>query len=79
MAYVKVKVENGYYLFKLRDLLKEKNVSINKIMRDTDTDYKVLRRLMNGDSIKIDLYVIARICCYLNCDFVDIIEYKKDN
>ena len=78
MAYIKVNIENGYYSFKLRDLLKEKNVSINKIMRDTDTDYKVLRRLMNGDSIKIDLYVIARICNYLNCDFEDIIEYKRD-
>lgn len=78
MAYIKVNIENGYYLFKLRDLLKEKNVSINKIMRDTDTDYKVLRRLMNGDSIKIDLYVIARICSYLNCNFEDIIEYKRD-
>ena len=49
---IKVKVENGYFLFKLRNLLHQKNVSINKLMRDTDTDYKVIRRLMNGESTK---------------------------
>ena len=38
----KVEIENGYYLFKLKDVLKEKNISINKLMRDI-----VLARLCN--------------------------------
>ena len=74
---VKVKVENGYFLFKLRNLLHQKNVSIHKRMRDTDTDYKVIRRLMNGESTKIDIYIISRFCNYLNCEVNDIIEYVK--
>lgn len=74
---IKVKVENGYFLFKLRNLLHQKNVSINKLMRDTDTDYKVIRRLMNGESTKIDIYIISRFCNYLNCEVNDIIEYVK--
>lgn len=76
--YVKVKVENGYYIFKLRNLLQEKNISINKLMRETDTDYKVIRRLMNGESTKIDIFVISRFCNYLNCEVKDIIEYVKE-
>ena len=40
----KVKLENGYYLFKLEQLLTDKNISINKIMKDTNTDYKVIKR-----------------------------------
>lgn len=76
--YVKVKVENGYYIFKLRNLLLEKNISINKLMRETDTDYKVIRRLMNGESTKIDIFVISRFCNYLNCEVKDIIEYVKE-
>ena len=74
---VEIKVENGIYIFKLANLLKEKNISINKLMRDTNTDFKVIKRLMKGEIVKIDIYVIARLCDYLNCDTNDIIEYKN--
>ena len=43
---VKVRIENGYYLFKLEDILKKNKVSINKLMRDTNTDFKVLKRMI---------------------------------
>ena len=74
--FVEVKVENGYYLFKLGNKLKDNNISINKIMKDTNTDFKVIKRIMNGDIVKIDIYVLARICDYLNCSIEDLIEYK---
>ena len=73
----KVKIDNGYYYFKLGKLLQDKNISINKLMRDTETDFKVLKRLMTGDLVRIDIYVLARLCNYLNCEMEDIIEYKK--
>ena len=53
---VKLKVENGYYLFKLDDILKAKNISINKLMRDTDTDFKVIKRIMSGNLMYPILY-----------------------
>lgn len=74
----KIKIENGYYLFKLENILKEKNISINKLMRDTNTDFKVLKRLITGDLTKIDIIVLARICDYLECKITDIVEYKKN-
>ena len=74
---VKIKVENGYYIFKLDDILKQRNISINKLIRDTDTDFKVIKRFMCGNSIKLDLYVLARFCDYLNCSITDLLEYKK--
>ena len=74
----KIKLENGYYLFKLEKILDEKHISKNKIMRDTNTDFKVLKRLWTGDITKVDILVLARLCDYLNCDITDIIEYKKD-
>lgn len=73
----KVNIENGYYLFKLDDILKEKGISINQLMRDTNTDFKVIKRLMTGNLVKIDIFVVARICNYLDCTFEDIIDYKK--
>lgn len=73
----KIKVENGYYIFKLEKLLYEKDISINKLMRDTNTDFKVIKRLMNGDIVKIDTNVLARLCDYLECTITDIFDYIK--
>lgn len=74
---IKIKIEKGYYLIKLDDLLKEKNISINKLMRETNTDFKVIKRIMTGELVRFDICVIARICDYLDCNLNDIIEYVK--
>ena len=71
----KEKISNGYYIFKLEDLMKENNVSINKLMRDTNTDFKVLKRIMTGEIARIDIFVLARLCDYFKCEITDIIEY----
>jgi len=73
----KVKMENGTYFFKLDNILKDKNISINKISRDTNTDFKVIKRLITGELVKIDIFVLARICDYLDCNIEDIVEYKQ--
>ena len=73
----KVKIETGYYLFKLEDLLKENNISINQLMRDTNTDFKVLKRIMTGELVRFDIFVIARLCDYFKCEITDIIEYRS--
>ncbi|MCI8345787.1 MAG: helix-turn-helix transcriptional regulator [Clostridia bacterium] len=76
---VNLKVEKGEYIFKLQDILREKNISINKLMRETSTDFKVIKRLMVGDIIRVDIFVIARLCDYLNCNISEIIEYIPNN
>lgn len=75
----KVKLENGYYLFKLQDLLKSRHISINRFMKDTDTDFKVIKRIMKGDLVGFDILVLARFCDYLNCTLTDIIEYVPNS
>jgi putative transcriptional regulator len=74
---VKVNVENGYYLFKLDDLLNADNISKNKLMRDTNTDFKVLQRIINGEITKLDVSVFARLCDYFDCNLDDIVEYVR--
>ena len=74
---IKVNIERGTYLFKLDDLLKSKNISINKLMRDTNTDFKVIKRIMTGELTRIDIIVLARLCDYLNCKITDIVDYQK--
>lgn len=75
----KINIENGYYLFKLANLLSIRNISINKVMRDTNTDFKVIKRLINGDLVRIDIIVLARLCNYLDCEISDIVEYICDH
>ncbi len=75
---VKEPIENGYYLFKLKNLLQKKKISINKLIRDTNTDFKVIQRLMNGTCTRIDIIVIARFCNYFHCSITDIIEYVNN-
>ncbi len=74
---VELEVENGTYIFKLEQILAEKNISKNKLVRDTNTDFKVIKRLASGNLVRIDIYVLARLCNYLNCDVQDIIEFKR--
>lgn len=72
---VKIDVENGYYLFKLDDLLIKSNVSKNKLIRETNTDYKVLERIIKGELVKMDVTVFARLCDYFDCKLDNIVEY----
>ena len=74
----KIKIENGHFTFTLKKLLQEKNISINKLMRDTNTDFKVIKRLMNGEITKIDTNVLARLCNYLECNMTDIFNYYNN-
>ena len=75
---IKIKIEKGDFIFKLDDILKENNISINKLIRDTNTDYKVLKRLLKGESVRFDIFVISRLCDYFECSITDIIEYKPN-
>lgn len=74
---VKIKMEHGYYLFKLGNILKQHGISKNKLMNDTNTDFKVIQRLISGNIVRIDIEVLARFCSYLNCSITDIIEYRN--
>jgi len=71
----KISMEKGYYIFKLEKILEDKGISKNKLMRDTNTDFKVLQRIFTGNLVRIDIVVLARICDYLDCNITDIFEY----
>ncbi len=72
---VKVESKQGCYLFKLGQVLKEHNITMNKLISDLEIQYIVIKRLMFGNLTRLDLLVVSRICNYLNCKMSDIIEY----
>ncbi len=72
-----VEIEGGYYTFKLKDILDKRKISINKLMRDTNTDFKVIKRYMTGELLRLDIIILARFCTYLDCELTDLIEYRR--
>ena len=74
----RVNVDGGYYNFKLYKAIHDKGISHNQFMRDTETAYTVMRRYARGIIQRIDVVLIAKWCKYLDCEFVDIVEYCKE-
>ena len=77
--HIKIEVEGGTYIFKLEQLLIDNGISKSKLINDTGTDFKVIKRLTTGEIVRIDIYVLARLCNYLNCNVSDIVEFRKDS
>ena len=74
---IKVDLPNGYCLFKLGKLLNEKNISINQFMKNTETDFKTIKKQANDLAQQIDILLIDKWCKYLNADEKDIFEYIR--
>ena len=75
---IEVRIGKSAFYFKLGNILDEKNISKNKLSQDTETDYKVITRYINGDLTRLDINILERLCNYLDCDISDIIELKKN-
>lgn len=47
-------------------------------MRDTNTDFEVLKRLISGELIRMYIIVVAQICDYLNFSMNDLVKYVQN-
>jgi len=61
---------------KLWDLLAEKGISRTELRSDTGMTTNVLGQLGKNESVQID--ILAKICCLLNCKLDDIVEIQDD-
>lgn len=57
---IKVDLPNGYCLFKLGKLLNKKNISINQFIKNTETDFKTIKKHANGLAQQIDILLIDK-------------------
>lgn len=78
-------MDNGIFILKnygrikvnIKGIMKEKNITRNKLSALTGATYNVINRYYNNSISRVDLDVLARICYVLDCDIKDIIEYEK--
>ena len=70
-------VENfGRVYFTLDEYRKAKGISKNKIVVNANVQRTQLQNYCTNKVARIDLFVLARICKYLECDIGDIMKYE---
>lgn len=67
----------GKVTIKLKDLMTKEGISINKLSQAAQMQRYQLKKYINNSVQRIDLNVLARLCCVLECEIEDILEYKE--
>lgn len=67
----------GKIIFKIDQVLEEKNISKNKLEKEANLQRTQLNSYCNNKVKRIDLETIAKICCVLECKVEDIVEYCR--
>lgn len=67
----------GRVIFKIAQVLEEKNISKNKLEKEANLQRTQLNSYCNNKVKRLDLATIAKICYVLDCDIEDIMEYVK--
>ena len=67
----------GKIIFKIDQVLEEKNISKNKLEKEANLQRTQLNSYCNNKVKRIDLETIAKICYVLECDINEILEYCR--
>lgn len=68
----------GKIKIKLAEMLDKKGITRNKLSTLMGANYDVINRYYKAENITmVDIDLFARICCVLNCDITDLLEYVK--
>ncbi len=68
-------VEHGKIKIKLGEQLEKHGLSKNKFAKFAEMERTQLNRYISNDVAMVDLDVLARMCCVLDCELGDILEY----
>lgn len=71
----------GYIKIKLADLIKDRQISKNKLAHRAEMQRTQFNSYCNNEATRLDTAVLARICTALDCRIEDLLEFvpaKKD-
>lgn len=70
--------DNGKIVFTIEEYRTAHGISKNMIVKGAGLQRTQFQNYCNNKVSRVDLDVLARICCYLNCELQDIMKYIKD-
>lgn len=70
-----IDIDYGTIRIKLVDIMKEQNISINKLAFRAEMQRTQLKAYIRNEVQRIDIAVLARLCYALDCRVQDLIEY----
>ena len=65
----------GTVRFTLNNYIEERGISIKKLAYASEMERSQLKTYLNNEVKRVDMDVLARICCVLGCNLGDIMEY----
>lgn len=68
-------IEFGHIHIKLDQLMKDNNISINKLAFRAEMQRTQLKAYRDNKVARVDLAVLARLCHALDCTLDDLLEY----
>ena len=69
--------EQGLVLvrIKLNELIEQQGISKNRLAHRAEMQRTQLNQYCNGEVTRLDIAVLARLCCALDCKVEDLLEY----
>ncbi len=68
--------EYGTIRVKLRDALDSRNITRNRLRTLTGVKYDVIDRYYKNETVQMaDLDFLAKVCCVLDCQLGELLEY----
>lgn len=66
----------GTVTLTLKEYLNRRSIPCSLLAKRTGISCWILRRYMDGEVSHMDLKILARICCALDCGIGDILNYE---
>lgn len=73
------KNEFGHLELQIESLLREKNISKNRVCKELDIPRTNLNRYCNNNFQRLDAVLLCKLCNFLNIDISDLIKYIPPN
>lgn len=67
--------EYGQIKIKLDELIKERNISKNKLSHKAEMQRTQINQYCNNEITRLDTAVLARLCTALDCQISDLLEF----
>ena len=70
-------MEYGKVTIHIDELLKQKNISKNKICKDLDIPRANFNRYCRNDFQRIDAGLVCKLCYYLDVEIGELLTYER--